>query len=209
MEYSAPLPYSRALELMRGVHAQRVARRCPDALLLMEHPPVITLGANADTTGIITPPETLRALSIEVVRVERGGMATMHLPGQLVAYPILNLRERGLGVRGLVEALETTLIATIASFDLKAFTKPGAPGVYLESGKVAALGIAVKSGVTLHGAALNVACDLSHFRHIIPCGQADIPPQSLSGAQGKPVPSERAREAFLKSFSEVFGEIIA
>lgn len=206
--FTEPLPYPQGLELMRRVHAERVAGSAPDTLLLMEHPPVITLGANSDASGILTPPETLRGLSIDVVRVERGGQATIHLPGQLVAYPILNLRERDIGVRVLVEALEETLLATAAAFGLKAFRKVGAPGIYLQGGKLASLGIAIKSGVTLHGVALNVACDLSLFRHIVPCGQPDTPPVSLSEALGATVPPERALEAYLTSFSEVFGDII-
>lgn len=193
---------------MRTVHSERVAGSAPDTLLLMEHPPVITLGANSDTSGILTPPEILRGLSIDIVRVERGGRATMHLPGQLVAYPILNLRERNIGVRALVEALEETLLATAAAFGLNAFRKVGAPGIYLEGSKLASLGIAVKSGVTLHGVALNVSCDLTLFNHIVPCGQADTPPISLEGALGATIPPDSAREAYLASFSEIFGEII-
>lgn len=136
----------------------------PDELWLLEHPPVYTLGMNAD------PLHVLAAGDIPVIRIDRGGQVTYHGPGQLVAYPLLDLRRAGLGVRDVVTALETAVIRYAACRGITATLRPGAPGVYVDGAKLASIGIRVRRGCSYHGLSLNVDMDLGPFRRINPCG---------------------------------------
>lgn len=136
----------------------------PDELWLLEHPPVFTLGMNADRAHLLAPGD------IPVVQIDRGGQVTYHGPGQLVAYPLIDLRRAGLGVRDLVTALERSVIDYVATLGIYAETKPRAPGVYVHGMKLASIGIRVRRGASYHGLALNVSLDLAPFRRINPCG---------------------------------------
>lgn len=205
IEIEGLVSYGDGLALLRRIHAERVAGTRPDALILLEHKPVITLGKNAKAEGVAATPEALAARGVEVFRVERGGEATMHLPGQLVAYPVLNLRERGLGVKRYVHLLEEAMISAAAAFGVAAHRLEGVTGVWCDSGKIGAVGVAVKGGVTLHGIAFNVACDLGWYELIIPCGRADLRPSSLAASSGSDVTMSRAREALLSGIFSSFG----
>ncbi|GAB4286343.1 MAG: lipoyl(octanoyl) transferase LipB [Deferrisomatales bacterium] len=199
------VPYAEAWELQRRWVAQRRAGERPDTLLLLEHRPVITLGRNADPRGVLAPPERLAALGVEVHRVERGGQATYHGPGQVVGYPILHLRPLGMGVRRYVDTLEEVMIRTARVFGVDAYRVPGRPGAYCDRGKLGAVGVAVRAGVSFHGFAFNVCPDLSHFRLIVPCGLTDVAPTSLEALRAPgPTPAE-AREVLAESFAEAFG----
>ena len=136
----------------------------PDELWVLEHEPVFTLGMNADPAHLLAPG------GIPVVQVDRGGQVTYHGPGQLVVYPLIDLRRAGLGVRDLVTALEQAVIATAAGFGIVAATRSGAPGVYVEGAKLASIGIRVRRGASYHGLAVNVDMDLGPFGRINPCG---------------------------------------
>lgn len=136
----------------------------PDELWVLEHEPVFTLGMNADPAHLLTPGD------VPVVQVDRGGQVTYHGPGQLVVYPLIDLRRAGLGVRDLVTALEQAVIATAAGFGIVAATRSGAPGVYVEGAKLASIGIRVRRGASYHGLAVNVDMDLGPFSRINPCG---------------------------------------
>ncbi|MCE2872537.1 MAG: lipoyl(octanoyl) transferase LipB [Xanthomonadales bacterium] len=136
----------------------------PDELWVLEHEPVFTLGMNADPAHLLAPGD------IPVVQVDRGGQVTYHGPGQLVVYPLIDLRRAGLGVRDLVTALEQAVIATAAGFGIVAVTRSGAPGVYVEGAKLASIGIRVRRGASYHGLAVNVDMDLGPFGRINPCG---------------------------------------
>jgi lipoyl(octanoyl) transferase len=140
----------------------------PDQLWCLEHPPVYTLGMNAD------PAHVLAAGEIPVVRIDRGGQVTYHGPGQLVVYPLVDLRRRGLGVRDLVTALESALIALAAESGIEARARRDAPGVYVDGRKLASIGLRIRRGACYHGLALNVAMDLAPFSGINPCGQAGL-----------------------------------
>lgn len=156
--------YDEALEAMRSFNANRVDST-PDELWLLEHPPVYTLGQGADPShGPKEPGE------IPVVRVERGGEITYHGPGQLVAYTLVDLARRGLKVREFVRLLEQSVIDLLAAHGVMAGRMAGAPGVYVDGAKVAALGVRVSRGRTFHGLALNVDMDLAPFGRIDPCG---------------------------------------
>jgi len=135
-----------------------------DEIWLLQHAPVFTLGLNADAGHV------LDAGTIPVVKVDRGGQVTYHGPGQLVAYTLLDLQRRRLGVRALVTALEQAVIATLAGYGITAACRPAAPGVYVAGAKVASLGLRVRRNCSYHGLALNVAMDLAPFGRINPCG---------------------------------------
>ena len=135
-----------------------------DEIWLLQHPPVFTLGLNAD------PAHVLAAGDIPVVKVDRGGQVTYHGPGQLMAYVLLNLQRRHVGVRALVTALENAVIATLARYDISAASNPKAPGVYVNGAKIASLGLRIRRGCSYHGLALNVNMDLAPFARINPCG---------------------------------------
>jgi len=136
----------------------------PDELWIVEHAPVFTLGQAGKWEHVLMPGE------IPVIPVDRGGQVTYHGPGQIVAYPLLDLRRLGIGVREYVHRIEQTVIDTLAEWNIIAVRKDGAPGVYVEGAKIAALGIRVRRGCTFHGLAFNVAMDLEPFRRINPCG---------------------------------------
>jgi lipoyl(octanoyl) transferase len=136
----------------------------PDEIWLLEHPPVFTLGMNADPAHLLAPGD------IPVVQIDRGGQVTYHGPGQLVVYPLIDLRRAGLGIRDLVTALEKSVIDYAAMLGIYAETKPRAPGVYVHGRKLASIGIRVRRHASYHGLALNVSLDLAPFKRINPCG---------------------------------------
>ena len=140
----------------------------PDEIWFVEHPPVFTLGLNADRSHLLAPGE------IEVVKIDRGGQVTYHGPGQLVCYVLLDLRRRGLDIRRLVQALEGAVIDAVAGFGIEAYPRRDAPGVYVEGRKLAAVGLRVRRGCSYHGIAINVAMDLGPYERIHPCGFDDL-----------------------------------
>jgi lipoyl(octanoyl) transferase len=150
----------------------------PDELWLLEHPPVYTLGMNADPAHVLDPG------GVPVVRIDRGGQVTYHGPGQLLAYPLVDLRRGGLGVRDLVTALERAVIRHAAGFGIEAQRQPGAPGVYVAGAKLASVGIRIRRGASYHGVALNVKMDLGPFRRINPCGYPGLAMTQLSSLGG-------------------------
>ena len=136
----------------------------PDEIWFTEHPPVFTLGMNGKPEHVLAPGE------IPVVRIDRGGQVTFHGPGQLMIYPLIDLKRAGLGVRRLVTALEQSAVATAAEFGIDAASRADAPGVYVEGRKIASVGLRIRRGASLHGMAFNVAMDLEPFSRINPCG---------------------------------------
>jgi lipoyl(octanoyl) transferase len=168
----APAPHVRWLGVQEYEPTWRAMQRftdtrapdTPDELWLLEHPPVFTLGMNAD------PAHVLAAGDIPVVRIDRGGQVTYHGPGQLLAYALLDLRRARLGVRDLVTALEHAVIGYTADLGITAECRRSAPGVYVEGRKLASVGIRVRRGASYHGIALNVCNDLGPFQRINPCG---------------------------------------
>jgi len=177
------LGYADALALQHRVHASVAAGEMPSTLLLLEHPHVYTLGRRGSDADILIGPEMLTALGVEVAHVDRGGEVTYHGPGQLVGYPIVNLREWGGGPLRYVRALESMITATLAELGIVAGSEERPTGVWIGKAKVAAIGVRVSRGVTTHGFALNVDPDLSYFDHIVPCGDPDALVTSIA-AQG-------------------------
>ena len=160
----------------------------PDEIWFTEHPPVFTLGLNASRDHLLTPGD------IPVIQVDRGGQVTYHGPGQLMIYPLIDLKRAGLGVRDLVTALEQTVIDLVAEFDIEAVSRKDAPGVYVEGRKIASIGIRVRRGASYHGMALNIAMDLEPFLRINPCGFSDLEVTDLTALGiGESRPDIRAR----------------
>ena len=149
-----------------------------DEIWFVEHPPVFTLGLNADSGHLLEDSD------IEVVRIDRGGQVTYHGPGQLVCYVLLNIKRLGLGVRALVETLESAVIDTVASYGVEACARRDAPGVYVGGRKLAAVGLRIRRGCSYHGIAVNLEMDLAPFKRIRPCGLDDVEVTQLSDLCG-------------------------
>lgn len=176
------VPYADALELQETLLAGLAANENGESILLLEHPPVYTLGRGADAADLQGAPERL---GVPVYRVGRGGGATYHGPGQMVGYPIVRLRAAGRDVHGYVRCLEAALIATAAAFDVRAEAPAGQTGVWVGDRKLASIGIGVRRGVAYHGVALNVTTDLSYFVQIVPCRTSGLAVVNLADLVGE------------------------
>lgn len=195
------LTWERQLEL----HTLRRAGQIPDTLVLVEHEPVITLGRHGDAANLLLREDALASRSVDLHRVERGGDITYHGPGQLVGYPILDLRQRGLSVRDLMRGLEEALIRSVAHWGITAGRIAGLTGVWHAQGKLAALGVAVQGGVSFHGFALNVDPDLSHFQFIVPCGIVGKPVTSMAQVLRQPLKLDEVLPVCVQELQQVFG----
>jgi lipoyl(octanoyl) transferase len=164
------MEYGPALELQRGLVEKRKRGLIPDQLLIVEHPHVITLGRNGRPEHLLASGEVLRRAGISFHPTDRGGDITYHGPGQVVGYPIVDLREWKRDVTAYVRAIEQVLIDTLAGFGIAAGRAAGSTGVWVGQRKVAAIGVHISRWVTSHGFALNVTTDLSYFQYIVPCG---------------------------------------
>lgn len=163
--------YEEALELQRHAARDRISGALPqDVLLLVEHPPVVTLGRASKGKHLIASPEFLRSKGVELFEVERGGDVTFHGPGQLVGYPIIDLKRHRLDLHWYLRKIEEALISTLADYDIVAERNPSFTGVWTKGKKIASIGVHARDWVTWHGFALNVTTDLSYFDLMIPCG---------------------------------------
>jgi lipoate-protein ligase B len=163
--------YEEALELQRHIARDRISGSLPqDVLLLVEHPPVVTLGRAAKGKHLIASPEFLRSKGVELFEVERGGDVTFHGPGQLVGYPIVDLKRHRLDLHWYLRKIEEALINTLADYDILAERNPTFTGVWTKGKKIASIGVHARDWVTWHGFALNVTTDLSYFDLMVPCG---------------------------------------
>jgi lipoyl(octanoyl) transferase len=203
--------YGDALDLQKRLVEQRKAGEIPDQLLLLEHPPVITLGVKTrdDRSHVVATPETLDHEGVEVFVSGRGGDVTYHGPGQLVGYPILDLRPDRCDVHRYVRDLEEVLIRAVAGFDIVSHRLPGLTGTWVGDEKLAAIGVRIARWVTSHGFALNVSTNLEHFGLIVPCGIADKGVTSLDKLSGRPIAMNDVENAVVEAFSLVFERRIA
>lgn len=199
--------YRDTLALQRELRLARIDGREPhDLLLLVEHEPTYTLGRGTRAASLPVAPELLRARGATVEEVERGGDVTWHGPGQLVGYPILDLRGHNPDLHWYLRTLEASLVAALADLGIAAGVEAGRTGVWTEGRKIASIGIHVKQWVTLHGFALNVAPDLAWFASIVPCGLPDVEMTSVAAERGGPGAQwwPRARAAVIARFAEAF-----
>jgi lipoyl(octanoyl) transferase len=201
------VPYAEALGWQRQLVAARSAGAAPDTLLLLEHPPTITLGVRADPAHVLVPADELARRGVALVASDRGGDATYHAPGQLVGYPILKLSQHGADLGRYVRALEEVIIRTLASYGVAAERVQGLTGVWVYGGraKVCAIGVRLSAaGVTSHGFALNVRPDLAGFAQIVPCGISDRAVTSLERLLGAAPPDGEVAATLLGHFAELF-----
>ena len=200
----SPVPYEEALAFMESRAAAVRAGEASECVWLLEHPPLFTAGTSAD------PAELMNPLDFPVYEAGRGGRYTYHGPGQRVGYLILDLDKRGRDVRNLVHSLEGWIIATLADLGVEAHRAPGRIGIWVGDGpaeaKIGALGSRVKRWVTLHGFAINVDPDLTHFGGIVPCGISDFGVTSLA-AEGKEMPMSRVDAALKRSFHRFLNDL--
>lgn len=197
--------YAAAWELQREVVAARQAGATPDTLLLLEHPPVITLGRSGHAEHLLGSESELERRGVAFVETDRGGDITFHGPGQIVGYAIVDLAVRGQDLHRYLRDLEEVLIRALAEYGIAAGCVDGLTGVWVDDAKVAAIGIRVSRWVTHHGFALNVDTDLSYFDLIVPCGIADRRVTSMAAILGHAVDRGGVEEALGRAFEAVFG----
>jgi lipoyl(octanoyl) transferase len=208
VERLGTVAYLPAWELQDELADQRRARRIGDRLLLVEHFPVYTIGRGGDQANLLASPERLREIGAEFHRVDRGGDITFHGPGQIVAYPIVELRDP-LDLRRYVRSLEEAIIATAAAFGVEAAREEGLIGIWVEGRrKMAAIGVRVRRGVTTHGLALNVNTDLRWFAEMIPCGIADRDVTTLARELGHPVDMAAVEDRLTDELARIFGLVL-
>src|SRR4051812_33486957 len=196
------IDYASALQLQQKLAADRKQGIVPDHLLLLEHPHVITMGRNGHDENLLASAEILERAGIEFFATDRGGDVTYHGPGQLVGYPILDLRDFQRDVGAYVRAIEQTIIDTLAEYGIEAGRIPKLTGVWAGDRKIAAIGVHLSRWVTSHGFALNVATDLSYFQYIVPCGLTK--PVTSMAQLGVRASLDEVGERFAAHFCRIF-----
>jgi lipoate-protein ligase B len=200
------VPYSEALDLQRSLVDERRAGRITDTLLLVEHPHVLTLGVRGDggRSHILATPDTLAARGVDVHETGRGGDITYHGPGQIVGYPIIDLKPDRCDVHRYVRDLEDVLMRTAGDYGVSAHRVDGLTGVWVGQEKLAAIGVRIARWITSHGFAFNVSTDLDYFGLIVPCGIADRGVTSLERLTGRTVELPAVQDRIVLHFSTVF-----
>ena len=200
------VPYADALALQKQLVDERREGRIGDVLLLVEHPHVLTLGVRGDggRSHILAADETLTSRGVQVYETGRGGDITYHGPGQIVGYPILDLKPDRCDVHRYVRDLEEVLIRVASDYGLAADRVPGLTGVWIGGEKVAAIGVRIARWITSHGFALNVTTDLDYFNLIVPCGIADRGVTSLSRLLGRRLETKEVEDKLIQRFTDVF-----
>jgi lipoate-protein ligase B len=200
----SPLAYGEADALQRNLAAARSQGAVPDTIVLCEHPPTLTLGRSSDDEELPLGRDGYARLGWEICETDRGGRSTWHGPGQLVAYPILDLREHGKDLRRYAHDLEQSLVLALGDLGIEATTREGPEwvGVYAPGGKIASIGIRAEGWIVRHGFALNVDCDLSAFDQFHACG-LELPFSSVSAELGRPFSVAEARDPVLRRLAEV------
>jgi lipoyl(octanoyl) transferase len=196
------MSYGEAFGIQSKIASERKQGLGVDHLLFVEHPHVITMGRDGRMENLLAPEETLRRAGIELHESDRGGDVTYHGPGQIVAYPIMDLRAWKRDVGAFVRAIEQVLIDTLADFGIQARRIAGMTGVWTGDAKIAAIGVHLSRWVSTHGWALNVATDLQYFQHIVPCGLAK--PVTSMAALGVYADLEDVKSVLIRHFGQVF-----
>jgi len=205
------VPYDEALAMQRQLVEERRGGRVPDLLLLLQHPVVITLGVRGDggRANIVATDERLAELGIAVHETGRGGDVTYHGPGQIVGYPILDLKPDRCDVHRYVRDLEEVMIRVCADYGVTAGRIVGLTGTWVGAEKIGAIGVRLSRWITSHGFAFNVSTDLDHFKLIVPCGISDRGVTSLERATGRRLSLFEVEDAFVRRFQEVFERELA
>lgn len=197
--------YRRALELQYKLLEKRQNKEIDDTLIIVEHPPVITLGNQAEGSNIIAPQEFLQMQGIELIQTNRGGDVTYHGLGQIVGYPIVDIKDSKIGIRNFVRGLEEIFIQILQDkFNISSERNCQHTGVWIGNEKILAIGLAVKRGVTMHGFAFNVNTNLEHFKYIVPCGITDKGVTSIEKITGKPFNIEEMNRLVVDYYVKIF-----
>ena len=198
------MDYAKAWDLQHDLWSRRVEGELPDLLLLLEHPDVFTLGRRGNRSHLIVSPEVLEAMKIPIFHVERGGDITYHGPGQMVVYPILDLKDYGYRLIRYIDQLEEVILHVLKDFGIEGRRDPSNRGVWVNSDKIASIGVAVKRWVSFHGFSLNYETDLKYFDLINACGLVGKKMTTMAKVLGKRVSKERLSERIIFYFKEVF-----
>ncbi len=196
--------YQEAWDLQRHLWSKRVEGEMPDILLFLEHSHVITLGRRGNRSHLIASPEVLQAMNIPVFHVERGGDITYHGPGQMVVYPIFNLKEYGYRLIRFIDQLEETVLRVLRDFGIEGSRNPLNRGVWVGNDKIASIGVAIKRWVSFHGIALNCETDLKYFDLINPCGLQMVKMTSMTKILGKEISRSLLMERMFYHFHQLF-----
>ncbi len=198
------MDYSKALDLQHRLWLKRVEENVPDLLLILEHPHVITLGRRGNQSHLLVSTEILEAMKIPLFHTERGGDVTYHGPGQLIVYPIFNLKDYGYRLIQYVNQLEEIILSVLKDFGVEGARDPSNRGVWVHGDKIASIGVAIKRWVSFHGLALNYATDLKYFDLIHPCGLEGKRMTSMEKILGKKVSRKELIKRVLFQFKKVF-----
>jgi len=199
------IDYGEAYDIQKKLWSQKMNGRAEDALLLLSHPPTFTIGKSGKLDNLLLNKEELAGKGISLFFIDRGGDITYHGPGQLVVYPIIDLKDRGKDIHRYIHCLEEVVIRTLASLSIEAQRDEKHVGVWVGDEKIAAIGVRIKNWITMHGLALNVNPDLEYFSFINPCGILDKGVTSITGLLSREVPMEVVVKELVKQFSDVFG----
>ena len=201
------VPYKKALEYQENLLARRIAEEIPDSLILLEHPPTITTGRKGNTGNLLVRKEYLEKHGISFIHASRGGDITFHGPGQIVGYPILNLKNHEMDIRKHLRNIEEVIIRTLGDFGIEGRRIDGVTGVWVKRSKIASMGIAIRKWVTYHGFALNVSTNLDYFELILSCGITDVRITSIRSWLGNEenVRMDDVTQSVIKNFMGVFG----
>ena len=201
------VPYEKALEYQENLLARRIAEEIPDSLILLEHPPTITTGRKGNTENLLVRKEYLEKHGVSFVHASRGGDITFHGPGQIVGYPILNLKNHEMDIRKHLRSIEEAIIRTLGDFEIEGRRIDGVTGVWVKRSKIASIGIAIRKWVTYHGFALNVSTNLDYFELILSCGITDVRITSIGSWLGNEenVKMDDVTQSVIRNFMGVFG----
>ncbi len=201
------VPYEKALEYQENLLAKRIAEEIRDSLILLEHPPTITTGRKGNTGNLLVREEYLKKHGISFIHASRGGDITFHGPGQIVGYPILNLKNHEMDIRKHLRNIEEVIIRTLGDFEIEGRRIDGVTGVWVKRSKIASIGIAIRKWVTYHGFALNVSTNLDYFELILSCGITDVRITSIGSWLGdkENVRMDDVTQSVIKNFMGVFG----
>ena len=203
--YAGRVGFLRAWDLQKTLHRWVADGLLPNHLVLLEHPHVYTLGRRGSDADILVSRDELERLEAEVHHIDRGGQATYHGPGQLVAYPIVDLRSWGWGPLEYVRRLEEAVAATLAEFGIPVQRASQPTGVWVRESKIAAIGVRISRGVTMHGLALNVHTERSYFDHIVPCGMPDAGITTMASELSSDITVPEVAPVLMRHFGNAFG----
>ena len=200
--------YKEVWDLQKEIHEKRVSNKTSNTLLLVEHYPVITMGKSGSDGNVLFPVDFLKEKGVEYYQIERGGDATYHGPGQLVGYPIFNVKDGLAGIKPFINGIEKAIIRTLEDFQINGYKKEKMIGVWTDRGKICSIGVAVRRWVSFHGFALNVNTDLTYFDLIVPCGLRNVEMTSMQQIQGREISMDEVKSSIVRSFSKVFRQDI-